>query len=133
MTGFKPIRYDSGKLDTKTLAASQTITKGMALVDSSGYLAEADSAAVYVEYVAMEAKTSGSGEHPTIQVVKTNDVEFEAVCNSTITIAKEQYMADLSNSKVVNESATSNNVFLIEHVIDAANKIVTGRFIQKVS
>lgn len=133
MTGFKPIRYDSGKLDTKTLASSQTITKGMALVDSSGYLAAADSAAVYVQYVAMEDVTSGSTAHPTIQVIRTNDVEFEAVCNSTITIAKEQYMADLSTSKVVNESASSNDVFLIEHVIDAANKIVTGRFVQKIS
>lgn len=130
MTGFKPIRYDSGKLDTKKLATSQTITKGMALTDSSGYLAEASSASTFVPYVAMEDKTSTS-DHPDILVIRTNDVEFEAVCNSTITIAKEQYFADLSSSTVINEAASSNDVFLIEHVVDAANKIVTGRFVQK--
>ena len=131
---FKPLRYDSGKLVTLKTASSTTITKGDALVFSSGYVQRADNSATEVRFVAMEDVTTGSGEHKDILCLYVDGVEFEADTNGNTSQSLVGTYVDLTDHDTLNESASSNDVFYITQVVGAASdKKVRGYFVLKTS
>lgn len=131
---FRPVRYDSGKATTMLLAASQAVTKGDALeINSAGFLALATSSTTEVRFVALETKTSGGATGESILVVRTDGVEFEADTAGTPAQTDVGEYCDLTDEDTLNEAASSTDVFLITHILDAANKIVLGKFVQKTS
>lgn len=129
---FKPIRYDEGKLVTLLTASSTTITKGDALVFSSGYVQRATSAATEVRFVAMENVTTGAGEHKEILCLYVDGVEFEADTAGATSQALAGTKIDLSDHATLNEGATTNKVFYVTGIVGAAsNKKVRGYFVMK--
>lgn len=132
--GFRPIRYDSGKLTTMLLAASQAVTKFDALaLDANGYLTLGVAASTEIRYVAMETKTSGGAAGESILVVRTEGVEFEADTNGTPAQTDVGEYCDLTDEDTLNEAASATDVFLVKQILDAPNKIVIGTFVQKTS
>lgn len=130
--GFRPIRYDSGRLTTKLLAASQAVTKFDALeVNSAGFLALATSSTADVRYVAMETKTSGGSTGESILVVDVKDVQFEADTAGTPAQTDVGEYCDLTDEDTLNEAASSNDVFYITDIVNAADKTVLGYFVEK--
>lgn len=130
---FKPLKYDSGMLDEIPMAASSTVAKYDALVYSSGYLARATSGATGVHFVAMEDRVTAGGENPKLLVIRTNGVLFEADTNADPVVATDVgVIADLTDHDTLNESASSNDVFLITDVVGATtDKKVRGYFVPK--
>ena len=113
---FLPLQYDDGKLVKIPLAVSQTITKGMALVWASGYLAEAASTSEDVRYVAMEAVTTSGSEHTECLVLPVMGVRFIADCDGVVSIADRGTYCDLATSLTLNPDATTEKIFLIEAI-----------------
>lgn len=115
---FLPLQYDSGKLVRIPLAVSQTITKGMALVWASGYLAKATDAATSVPYIAMEDKVTGSGDHFECLVLPTSGIRFTADCSAVADVANRGAGSDLNSDAVRIVPATSTNKpFVIEEIV----------------
>ncbi len=132
---FKPIRYDCGQLDQIKMAASATVAKYDAVDYASGYLQRATSSSTECRYVAMEDRVTGSGENTELLVLKTDGVEFEADTAADPVVATDVGVkADLTDHDTLNESASSNDVFLITKVVGATtDRKVRGYFVQKVA
>ena len=131
---FKPIRYDSGDIDTAQTASSTTITKYDALVFAGGYVQRATSAATVVHCVALESVTTAGGAHSPIQIVWTLGVEFEADTTSTVTQAHVGDTHDLTDHVTLANGTSSNDVFLVRDIVGAGSaKKVRGHFVPKIS
>ncbi len=131
---FQPITgTEQDKFTSLRMAASTTITQGMALAYTSGYLRPVatgtPSADTEVRYVAMESKTSAGGEYPYIKVCRTDGVTFIADAATTAAVAAIGTKVDLANSTTINVSYTTNHSFFIEDTYGAlANKQYKGQF-----
>lgn len=130
---FEPKNYDSGKMDVQQLESGQACSKYDALDLSGGYYRRATSSTSEVRFVAMEDKAAASGSRD-LSVVRTDGVIFKASTNGNVTQAKVGTKADLTDHDTVNESASSNDVFIIDEIIgDSSDKEVRGVFVQKTS
>lgn len=131
---FKPIRYDSGKLEKVACANSQTIVKGDALADNgSGYLAVATSStAVDIEYVAQESVvTTADGQ--LVLCVRTQGIQFEADTDADPAQTDVGTFADLASVSTINPDASSNDLFYIESVVlPLTSRKVLGHFVEGV-
>lgn len=128
---IKPIRYDSGKIDTVLTAASTTITKFDLLDFSSGYAQRATSGTTVVHLMALEDKVTASATHHSIDVLWLSEVECEGETASTATQALVGTYIDLTDHDTLNQAASSTNVFLV-HALVGTTK-VRGVFVQNVA
>lgn len=130
---FEPKHYDGGKLETVQLESGQACSKGSALELSGGYYRKADSDTSEVRFVAMEDKSAASGGQD-LEVVRTDGVVFKADTNGNVQQSDVGTKADLTDHTTVNESASTNDVFILDRVIgDSGDKEVRGVFVQKTS
>lgn len=129
---FRPIK-EVCAIKYLKMAASTTITKGSALVDDgNGLLTNASSSTTEVLYVSAEAKTSASGETPTIGVYDVRETDFEADTDANPAQTDVFTKADLATVGTVNPDASTNKVFFIEAIVGAVtDKKVKGCFVQK--
>jgi len=125
-----PLQYDDGKLVRIPLAVSQEITKGMALVWASGYLAEAGSTSEDVRYISMEDVTTSDSEHTECLVLPVMGIRFIADCDGVASIADRGTYCDLATSLTLNPDATTEKIFLIEEIVgkEEVSKQVIGYF-----
>jgi len=118
---FKALKYDSGKIESLALAASQTVVKGMGLIDNgSGYLELDAVGGEATEYVAQESVTSGSGENPKILVLPAlrSGIQFEVDCSADLTEAQKGLAYELkTNATIDNETTAAENGFVIEKIV----------------
>ncbi len=121
---FTPLQYDSGKLVSIPLAASETITKGMALVWAGGYLSEASSTSEDIRYIAMEDVTTSESQHTECLVLPVMGVRFLADCDGVASIVDKGTYCDLATSLTLNPDATTEKVFLIE-AINGTEEVAT--------
>ena len=126
---FTPLRFDSGKIGLRPVASTQTIAKGDALVWSSGYVAVAANTTEDVYAIAMQDSASATAGTE-ILVLPVEGVYFEADCDGVVSIADRGTRCDLATKATVNPDATTEQVFLIEEIVGAAevSKTVRGRF-----
>ena len=114
------------------MAASTTIVAGQGLTFTSGFLVPATSGATEVLYVAEESRTTGAGENPFINVIRTKDITFEADCTNNSADAQQGLKHDLTDAATLANGTTTNKVFFIEQVVGAAAaKKVRGYFVKK--
>ena len=127
---FKPLQYDSGKLVDLKYAVNQTITKGMALIVTSGYLTEATTGSEDILYVAMEDVTTSDSEHTEGSVIMVDGVRFEVTSDEAVAQAYCGTRCDLATSSTINHDAVTEKVFLIERLkgTTAVTKTVQGYF-----
>jgi len=129
---FKPITgWRSAKVEDLPMTTATTLTKYNLCKMSSGYLVAAADGDNEVEYLALETKTnSGSSGAANCRVLKIDDVtEFEALCSTTpvqATHVGNDY--DLDDAYTVKLSATTDKVFHIDSIVNAADYLVRGRF-----
>lgn len=123
------------------MAASTTITEGDAVVFSSGYVDAASSSSGTIAGVAVETKTTGSGENPRILVIPALPFYlFRANTSGTPTQAMVGTLVDIEGSTgamEVNEDATTEQVVQIvdidrdgysDNAFGTANSDVVIRF-----
>ena len=127
---FKPLQYDSGKLVSLQYAISQTITKGMALVVTGGYLTEGATSSEDIRYVAMEDVTTDGSSHTEGLVLPVDGVRFEATSDEAVAQANCGTRCDLATSLTINYDAVTEKVFFIEKLVGttAVTKTVQGYF-----
>ena len=127
---FKPLQYDNGLPRKLPLAASQTVLKhGTLNWNGAGYLASGAADDETNDYVALEAITSEAGENPEILCVPAfhSGVRFVATCSITPVRAQVGLAYELSDKDTLdNEATAAANGFVIEEILDAANKLVIG-------
>lgn len=125
-----PIQYDGGKNISLPLAVSQTITKGMGLVWSSGYLAAAASTTEDAYAIALEDVTTDDSSHTEILCVPVEGIRFQADCDGVVSRADVGNRCDFATSSTLNPDATSEKVFLIEDIVGEAevSTVVIGKF-----
>lgn len=130
---FTPKNYDSWKTTTIKQATSAIVARFDALAeDGNWYYVRATSATTDVKYVALEAQTTTSSVLPLV-VVRTDWVLFHADCNATPVQTDVWTYADLTDHDTLNESASSNDVFFIEEIVNATDKVVKWFFAQDVA
>ena len=128
---FKPLRYDSGKMEKIQLAVDQTVVKGDALKWASGYLAVCASGSYQdTRYVAMEDVTTGAAAHTACLVIPVEGVEFEADCDAVASIADRGCYADFATKATVNPDASDYNDFYIVDIVgkEEVSTVVRGYF-----
>lgn len=128
---FKPLRGHEGKEESLPMGTSVTLTRFSHCKMSSGYLAAGASGDNEAEYIALETKTnSGSAGAAYALVLKIDDsIDFEALCSTTpvqATHVGNDY--DFSTAAVVDLGATTDKIFHINKIVNAADKLVEGRF-----
>jgi hypothetical protein len=128
---FVPLRNFEGKQKSLPMGSSVTLTKNSLCKMTSGYLAAAAAGDNEVEYVALETKTnSGAAGAASALVLPIDDVmDFEALTGTTpvqATHVGNDY--DLGAAASLDLTATTDKVFHVDSIKDAANKIVVGRF-----
>ena len=129
---FEPKNYDSGKTASMAMAASSTIVRFDALAFTSWLLRRATSSDTEVRYVALESKTTSSGETPEINVVRTDGVKFIADTAANTAQANVDVYHDLTDHDTLNNAASSSDVFYWEKPFGAAaDKKLEGFFVMK--
>jgi hypothetical protein len=114
------------------MAASVVFTKHALVKYSSGYMTNAASGDNEVEYLAMETKTDATASNGGTKglVVPIDDrTQFIALCSTTpvqATHVGNNY--DISAADTVDLGNTTDKVFHIDYILDAANYLVVGRF-----
>lgn len=129
--GFTPRQYDSGKVKSLPMTASTTLTRFNLVKMTSGYLAAGAAGDNEVEYIALETKTSGSGNGSSFCDVLpiTDDVYFHALTDITPVQATHVGTdVDINTAAQLELAATTDKVFHVHEIIDATNKIVGGYF-----
>ena len=130
--GFKPVRFDRGKVESVPLAYGVTATKWSLLKTSSGYFTNAANGDETVEVIALETKTdatSSDGGTWCEVVVIDDTMEVDALVSATPSRASHvgnHY--DLSTAAALDLASSNEDVFYIREVRDATNKIVRGNF-----
>lgn len=140
--GFKCYDAIAGEITLKpgTLAESQTIAKGDALIISSGQLQIALATSGLIHGVSAEAATTGAGETKEIIFYPVDhNNRFEAQCSGTFALSLIGSTVDIEGTTgimEVNENATTEQVFQIQgYVKDGENEIgantrVIGDFVR---
>lgn len=128
---FTPLRFDSGKVMSLLMGTGVTATKYHLLKYSSGYLVNAADGDDEVEYLALETKTnSGADGAASVDVLPIDDtIQFEALCSTTLVQATHvgnDY--DLDDAYTIKLSATTDKVFHIDYITNAASYLAVGRF-----
>ncbi|MFA5158733.1 MAG: hypothetical protein WC451_06145 [Patescibacteria group bacterium] len=124
---FRPIRYDSGRLCQLPLAVSQTITKGMGLKWSSGYLTVIETGSYQdTRFVAMEDVTTSDSQHTLITVIPTDpDIQFEAGCSHVVSVVDRGTYADIATSGTIDPDGSTYNDFYVTDIVGAAETSTT--------
>jgi len=130
---FKPIRYDSGKIEELTLVTGVTVAKHEALEeDGNGLYQAADATTTKVNYTCLEAVINAPAG-TVVLVLKTRGVEYIADTDANPAQTDVGTQADLIDQNVVNPDASVVNVFFIKRIFgDATNNQVIGEFVQDV-
>lgn len=127
------IQQESGKTQSIPLAVSQTITKGMMLTWTGGYLVEAVTGEEVVDYVALEAVTTDGSSHTEILCVPASQsrIRFEADTSANTAVAQRGVAYETSTNLLIdNEASASANGFMVDELVGAAaNKKVRGFFL----
>lgn len=129
---FRPVEGQANvaRNTSVPMATSTTIVAGAALVWSSGFVTNASSGTTEVAFVAKESKTSTS-DNPLIEVYRAEGL-FEADCTSNTAANQRGTKVDLTDASTLANTASSNDVFLVEAVVGAAaDKKLIGSFVKK--
>lgn len=133
---FKPIRYDSGKMEKIQLAVSQTVVKGNGLKWVGGYLTVIATGSYQdTRYVAMEDVTTGAAAHTACLVIPVEGVEFEADCDAVASIADRGTYADIATKATIDVDGSTYNDFYIVDIVGVAetSKVVRGYFTRTIA
>jgi len=129
---LKPRKFDSGKVQRLPLTASTAVTKHNLVKMASGYLVAGAAGDNEVEYVCLETVTDvtavNGGTYVDVLPID-NVLEFEALVSTTpvqATHVGNDY--DVSDAATIDLGATTDKVFHIDRILNAADALVIGRF-----
>lgn len=129
---FKPVKYDSGKVQRLPLGASAVATKYGHMKMSSGYLVAGAAGDNEAEYIALETVTDSTAVagRTLCDCIRIDEViQFEASTATTPVQATHVGTdVDFSDSVSLDLTATTDKIFHIDAIKSAADKIVIGHF-----
>lgn len=114
---FIPLNKDEGKIVSLLTTSATSFTKHNGVKFTSGYAVEAASGDATVDYIALETKTSATGNGAdTIKCLKVDpSVRIKATLSTTFvqaTHAGNRY--DISAAGTIDLAATTDKCFLLE-------------------
>lgn len=117
---FIPINREEGKVVKLLTTSATSFTKYNGVKFTSGYAVEAASGDATVDYIALETKTSATGNGAdSILCLKVDpSVRILATCSTTLvqaTHAGNRY--DISAAGTVDLAATTDKCFLLEKIV----------------
>jgi len=110
---FRPLNFEDGHTILVPAATTVTITKGNALVYSSGYVTNAaSSTATDIKLVAAETVvTTANGQ--LVRAYPTEGILFEADTDAAWSVVDQGTYGDLAAAGTVNPDASTNDLFFI--------------------
>lgn len=132
---FKPIRFESGRLQRMRAKGSITFTKGNALKNDSGYVTNSASGDnTDVKFIAWEDKVTGGSDGEMLLCYRVaGGVQLEADASNTPTQAQMLVAVDLSAASTIDTSATTDAVFFAEYPkMPLSDKKIVGYFVDGV-
>jgi len=110
---FRPLNFEDGHTILVPAATTVTITKGNALVYSSGYVTNAaGSTATDIKLVAAETVvTTANGQ--LVRAYPTEGVLFEADTDAAWSVVDQGTYGDLAAAGTVNPDASTHDLFFI--------------------
>ena len=129
---FKPVRYDSGKVERLPMGASAVATKFGHIKMSSGYAVAGAAGDNESEYIALQTVTDVTAvvAGTYVEVIRIDDsIQFNATCATTPVQADHvgnDY--DFAGATTLDLTATTDKVFHIDSIVNATDKIVRGHF-----
>jgi hypothetical protein len=114
---FKPLNEEEGKVVSLPTTSATSFTKYNGVKFTSGYAVEAASGDASIDYIALETKTSATGNGAdTIRCLKVDpSVRCEVTLSTTFvqaTHAGNRY--DISAAGTIDLAATTDKAFLLE-------------------
>lgn len=124
------IKYD-GKTKELAMGSGASVVKGSHCKMSGGYLVSGAAGDNEAEYIALETKTNSGAAGAAYALVLEIDetIQFEAECATTpvqATHVGNDY--DFSTAALLDLTATTDKVFHIDQIRNAALKKVVGHF-----
>ena len=131
---FIPLNQEEGKLVRLLTTSATTFTRYNAVKFTSGYAAAAASGDNQVDYIAMESKTSATGNGAdTILCLKVDPSQrFQCDCSTTLVQATHcgnRY--DISAAGTIDLAATTDKIFLLEKIVSTT--VAEGYFQQAIA
>lgn len=128
---FVPKKFDSGKVLSLPVKASEAVVKHTHTKFASGYLANGAAGDNEAEYIALETITGGASDGTVkCMVLPIDDVtEFEALTATTpVQATHVGTSVDFTDATKLDLTATTDKVFHIDSIKNATDKIVRGHF-----
>lgn len=129
---FRPVKFDSGKVRYLPMGASAVATKYGHMKFSSGYLVAGAAGDNEAEYIALQTVTDATAVAGStlVEVIPIDEViQFEALCATTPVQATHVGLdVDFSDAVTLDLTATTDKVFHVDRIVNAANKLVSGHF-----
>ena len=117
---FIPLKEEEGKIVELLTTSATSFTKHNGVKFTSGYAVEAAAGDATIDYIALETKTSASGNgNDTIKCLKVDpSVRVLATCSTTLVQATHvgnRY--DVSAAGTIDLAATTDKCFLVEKIV----------------
>lgn len=126
---FKPLIKEDGKTLTVKPTNATTFTKYCGVKFSSGLAVVAASGDRSIEFISMEAKTSGTSDTEELLVMRVDpSIAFEADLSAAITIANVGTTIDVNNSTTLDPTATTDKAFTISNIVPSNTSKAIGYF-----
>ena len=114
---FTPLKKEEGKEVFLLTTSATSYTKGNGIKYSSGYVVEAASGDASIDYVALETKTSATGNGlDTLKCIKVDpSIRFKVTLSTTFIQASHAgNRYDISAAGTIDLAATTDKAFLLE-------------------
>lgn len=133
---FIPKNKEEGKITSLLTTSATAYTKHNGLKFSSGYAVESASGDAFVDFIALETKTSTTGNGADSILALRVDPSVVVIATTGTTPVQATHVGnryDISAAGTIDLTATTDKIFLVEKIISAADKLVEGRFMQAIA
>ena len=133
---FIPLNNDGGKTTSLLTTSATAYTKHTGIKFTSGYAASAASGDATVDYIALETKTSATGDGLDTLLVMRVDPSVRILATTGTTPVQATHCGnkyDISAAGTIDLTATTDKCFLLEKIVSATDKTVEGYFVNSIA
>lgn len=126
---FKPLNKECGKTVVMKPTNATAYVKYQGLGFTSGLLSDVGADNARIEFISLEAKTTGTTDYETLLCLRVDpSIQFEVDLKAAITIANVGTTIDTENGTHLDPTGTGEKIFTITNLVPTNNTKAIGYF-----